>query len=293
MWPYVYDSCDVGSAPNQTQNGLPLAATTSGASNYDGALSYLPGQRLSRCTCKGQSHPGPVHSDGTYVGRSAPEIDMFEAQITGGTGQVSQSAQWAPFNDGYIWFNTSANLIIKDTGISAQNSYIGGVYQQATSVVTETDQDCYEGEAGCFSTYGFEYQPGFDNAYISWISNNALSWTLMSGGLAADTNVEISARPIPQEPMYLIANLGMSENFGKVDLANLPFPATLQIDWVRVYQPKNAINVGCDPVDFPTQAYINQYIDAYTNPNYTTWTGAQDTGGFGQSIPLSSFQNQC
>lgn len=32
------------------------------------------GQRLSRCTCPGSSHPGPMHSDGTYVGRSAPEI---------------------------------------------------------------------------------------------------------------------------------------------------------------------------------------------------------------------------
>lgn len=81
-------------------------------------MSFLPGQRLSRCTCQGESHPGPVHSDGTYVGRSAPEIDVFEAQvcsfdwsvvsqwavviernciqITGSplTGQVSQSGQW-------------------------------------------------------------------------------------------------------------------------------------------------------------------------------------------------------
>ncbi|KAG1851404.1 beta-glucan synthesis-associated protein-domain-containing protein [Suillus subluteus] len=42
------------------------------------------------------SHPGPMHADGTFVGRVAPEIDMFEAQITGEplTGQVSQPAQW-------------------------------------------------------------------------------------------------------------------------------------------------------------------------------------------------------
>jgi hypothetical protein len=46
-----------------------------------GVLSYLPGQRLSRCTCPGEDHPGPKHSDGMYVGRSAPEIDVFEAQV--------------------------------------------------------------------------------------------------------------------------------------------------------------------------------------------------------------------
>ena len=115
MWPYAYDACDVGTLPNQTLNGLPVAATVNGDSSRGGVLSYLPGQRLSRCTCEGESHPGPIHSDGTFVGRAAPEIDIFEAQVrlptssaspikhsrypqnTGQpiSGQVSQSAQWA------------------------------------------------------------------------------------------------------------------------------------------------------------------------------------------------------
>jgi hypothetical protein len=43
----------------------------------------------------------------------------------------------------------------------------------------------------------------------------------------------------------------------------------MHIDYIRVYQPQNAINYGCDPEGFPTSNYINQYIDAYTNPNYT------------------------
>jgi hypothetical protein len=60
--------------------------------------SLLPGQRLSACTCPGESHPGPKRQDGSYVGRSAPEIDLFEALVDGNRGQVSQSAQWAPFN---------------------------------------------------------------------------------------------------------------------------------------------------------------------------------------------------
>lgn len=82
--PYTYDACDVGTTPNQTLNNLPTIATTSGDTNapYNGELSYLPGQRLSRCTCAGESHPGPVHaSDGSYVGRSAPEIDVFGLSV--------------------------------------------------------------------------------------------------------------------------------------------------------------------------------------------------------------------
>ncbi|KAI0640797.1 beta-glucan synthesis-associated [Trametes meyenii] len=123
QWPYSYGSCDVGTVHNQTVNHLPAAATVHGDPGFDGIPSLLPGQRLFRCTCPGESHPGPVHADGTYVGRSAPEIDIFEAQ---------------PFNEGYVWFNTPDNLIILDLSISTLNSYIGGVYQQATSVVTET-----------------------------------------------------------------------------------------------------------------------------------------------------------
>lgn len=70
----------MGTAPNQTLNGQPVAATADG--NGGSPLSFLPGQKLSRCTCPGESHPGPFHSDGTYVGRAAPEIDIFEAQVT-------------------------------------------------------------------------------------------------------------------------------------------------------------------------------------------------------------------
>ena len=84
-------------------------------------------------------------------------------QITGTplTGQVSQSAQWAvsclfsgmksnmhstgdslkPFNAQYIWANTSANLIIPDPETTILNPYKGGVFQQATSGVTETSEN--------------------------------------------------------------------------------------------------------------------------------------------------------
>jgi len=288
MWPYSYDACDVGTAPNQTINGLPIAATENGDKGNLDRLSYLPGQRLSRCTCPGESHPGPVHSDGTFVGRSAPEIDVFEAQISQDFAAVSQSAQWAPFNAGYQWFNTSATLIINDPIVSTLNPYIGGAFQQATSVVSKTNQGCYELDSQCFSVYGFEYKPGFDQGYITWINDGKSAWTIMQPGLAADTRVEISARPIPQEPMYIIANLGMSRNFGTVDLVDLTFPTTMRIDYIRVYQPSNAINIGCDPKDFPTAAYINNYIEAYTNPNLTTWVD-----DYKQPIPKNKLLTGC
>ncbi|RXW24687.1 hypothetical protein EST38_g1172 [Candolleomyces aberdarensis] len=289
MWPYTYDACDVGTVPNQTRNGLPYAATVDGDHAYNWALSYLPGQKLSRCTCDGEDHPGPKHPDGTFVGRSAPEIDMFEAQ-TGGDplrGQVSQSAQFAPFDRSYHWNNSTHNMVITDPSISRLNNFVGNVVQQATSVVTDTLQRCYGLVEDCYSLYGFEvgyltllqleirphrvnytkYKPGFDDAYITWISEGQVSWTLNAGGVGPDSTVEISARPIPQEPMYMIINLGMSKNFGEVDFSHLVFPTYLKVDYVRVYQPADAINIGCDPEDFPTASYIES---DWTGPFYPT-----------------------
>jgi beta-glucanase (GH16 family) len=216
---------------------------------------------------------------------------MFEAQVTGTplTGQVSQSAQWAPFNDKYVWLNTSENLIIPNTSISALNSYIGGDLQQASSVVTDTNQDCYElSGQPCYATYGFEYKPGFDNAYISWIATGTPAWTLNVAGMAADKVTEIAARPVPQEPMYLIVNLGMSENFAVVDFEHLTFPNHLRVDYIRVYQDPQNINIGCDPADFPTADYINTYLEAYTNPNLTTWST-----DFKQPWPKNSLIDSC
>lgn len=49
MWPYSYDSCDLGTFPNQTAaDGTPPEVRTGG--NGGAPLSYLPGQKASSCT---------------------------------------------------------------------------------------------------------------------------------------------------------------------------------------------------------------------------------------------------
>jgi beta-glucanase (GH16 family) len=57
--------------------------------------------------------------------------------------------------------------------------------------------------------------------------------------------------------MYLLANLGISRNFGGIS-ENLTLPVTMRVDYIRVYQPKDAINIGCDPAGFPTTQYIEK-----------------------------------
>lgn len=143
-WPYSYDSCDVGTLANQTTpDGRPLINAKTGLSEAsDYALSYLPGQRLSACTCPDDAtHPGPKRADGSWVGRSAPEIDVIEAQVAHGQGEVSLSAQWAPFNPYYEWDNKTY-MRIADDDKAYLNTYKGGPTQMTTSVVGITNQKC-------------------------------------------------------------------------------------------------------------------------------------------------------
>lgn len=287
MWPYSYDTCDVGTVANQTYHGVPAAvANHEVGSEYDeGALSYLPGQRLSRCTCPGEYHPGPVDSKtGEYVGRAAPEIDVFEAQveIASRTGQVSQSAQWAPFNANYQFIDRKGTTYEFHNDEAEINVYLGGVFQQATSSLATTNQACYSGDnptpnGSCYSEYGIEFESGNDGHVVStfsdmahysktlqtWASDGEEAWTIFGSAMGPDPVAQIGQRPISEEPMYVILNLGISKNFGDVDFDELVFPAIMYVDWVRVYQPEGSINLGCDPKNRPTAEYIEHFKEAY------------------------------
>ncbi|TKY84686.1 hypothetical protein EX895_006588 [Sporisorium graminicola] len=290
-WPYSYTSCDVGTLMNQTDaNGQPAAAAIGGDVMWNRkaestALSFLPGQRLSACTCAGEDHPGPILKDGTFRGRSAPEIDVFEAQVDGTLGlTVSQSMQTAPFNMYYNLTNTTRAYEFFQPQ-SHINSYNGQNDQQALSGISMASQLAVQrGGDGSYATYGFEYEPG-PNGYIDWESNGKRSWKVNAAALAADPVSMISDRPIPEEPMYIIFNLGISQNFGTPDWRRLRFPATMSVDWVRVYQDPDAENVGCDPPDFPTADYIERHKAAYSNANYTVWGGTAQEGGYGAYWP--------
>lgn len=290
MWPYSYDACDVGTLPNQTLNSLPEAAMTTGMrySNYE--ISWLGGQRLSRCTCDGESHPGPKHRDGTYVGRAVPELDVIEAQVTGQPrfGHVSLTCQIAPFNAYYTWSNTTDNYELHMGEDVHLNEYQGGQLQQSVSALATTNQACYERSGACYSDYAVEYKPGFDEGYVHWVSDGKPAWTLRGAGLGADPLTQISARPIPVEPMYLILNLGMSYNFGDIDMADLVFPVHMYVDYVRVYQRPGEIKTNCDPADYPTANYIQTYKEAYNNINMTTWVD-----DYKQSIPKNRLVDTC
>ncbi|KAF8645123.1 hypothetical protein AX16_007952 [Volvariella volvacea WC 439] len=278
MWPYSYDSCDLGTFPNQTRDGAPEAAR---------GLSYLPGQRVSACTCPGSDHPGPT----VGTGRGVPEIDIIEAQIDTNRwqGEVSQSFQIAPYNHNYEFVQTSPETIVHNDSNTYINSYKGGPFQQAVSAVSWIGDEFYN-DTG-YAPYGFEWWSNpsrRSEGYITWFYNNQPTWTVTAASVGPDPVTQVSARLIPEEPMYVVLNLGMSPSFQRQDFRNLEFPARMYIDYVRIYQREDARDgVTCDPPSRPTSDYIERHMSAYMNPNFTTWVQA------GNTFPRNSLLHGC
>lgn len=286
MWPYSYDSCDLGTFINQTsKTGVPAAAATGGAGGSQ--LSGLPGQRLSACTCPGSDHPGPKYN----VGRGVPEVDIIETQIDVSrfVGQVSQSYQCAPYNYQYNFDGTSPATTIYDSSVTTLNSYKGGPLQQAVSALTDISSSAYGGNG--YATYGYELwaDPNHrSNSYITWYTNGKPSWQITSATVGPDSTSQVSQRLIPEEPMYLILNLGLSPSFQKQDFKHLVFPSQMFVDYVRIYQRQGIQNgITCDPSNRPTAKYISQHLTAYSNPNLTTW------GAANFSFPRNSLYDGC
>ncbi|KAI9225424.1 MAG: family 16 glycoside hydrolase [Piptocephalis tieghemiana] len=247
-WPYSYDTCDTGVLPNQT---IPT-------------LSHLPGQRLSRCLCKGDDTPSPGQ------GRGAPELDLFEASVGRRGGEVSQSHQMAPFDarysvnaDGVTIYNVSNTFI---------NTYKGGVLQQAISGVTGVPDRGYE-TGGGFVKYGVEYVPG-PTGWVRWYVDGVAVWKMDALAVGPNALSGVAQRLIADEPMSIVMNFGMSDSFSPVRKDDLPFPSIMSIDYIRLYQEPGKEDTTCNPKDRPTRDYIQKHSRAYSVWNYTTWRGA-------------------
>lgn len=157
---------------------------------------------------------------------------------------------------------------VYDPTITQMNEYRGGKYQQALSGLTVLNNNWYDGNQ--YQTYAFEYTTGSDGNVL-WYVGNQKTWKLDARAMGPNGN--IGARIIPEEPMSIIMNFGMSPSFALVDLPGLNklLPATMRFDYVRIYQDPDKEMVTCDPPGYPTTEYINNHLDSYLDPNKTAW----------------------
>ena len=164
------------------------------------------------------------------------------------------------------------------------NPYRGGPYQQAMSGVTALNNAWYDGAA--YQTYGFDYTPG-GSGQITWNVGSESTWRIDARAVGPNGNV--GQRVIPQEPMALVLNLGMGSSFAYIDEPAIDalMPATMRVDWIRIYQADGRGEMTCDPEGYPTTSYIKDHPKAYRNAQATSWSGA------GYEWPNNTLVNAC
>lgn len=125
------------------------------------------------------------------------------------------------------------------------NVYRGGPYQQALSGLTLLNNEWYDGNA--YQIYAFEYKPGEgSDAYVQWFVGKEKTWYL--DGRSIGPNGNVGARTVAEEPMAVIMNFGMSNSFAALNWTGLGtlMPATMRIDYIRVYQDDGEELVTCE-----------------------------------------------
>jgi beta-glucan synthesis-associated protein KRE6 len=152
--------------------------------------------------------------------------------------------------------------------LTTMNNYAGSVYQQAVSGVTNLNNHWYD--ANDYQTYAFEYEPG-EHGNVTWFVGNSSTWTFDARSVGPNGN--IGQRVVPVEPMSIIINFGMSPGFAALNMSGLGalLPATMRIDYIRIYQPEGESLVTCDPPGYETTDYIAKHEAAYNNQNLTRW----------------------
>ncbi|KAI8050410.1 beta-glucan synthesis-associated [Syncephalis plumigaleata] len=265
LWPYSYDSCDLG-----VQKGQGINA----------GYSKLAGQRLNKCLCSDQDTPSPG------IGRGAPEIDLLEGAAkdggNNGGATVSQSHQFAPFDADYVV--NPQYFVINNATSTYKNTYSGSELQQMVSAKTKVGPEYFEGKA--YQNYAFQYEPGA-KGYVRWYIDENKKATIDARAVAPNSKNGVGQRLISEEPMYIIMNLAMSTGFGEVDEKNAPIPSTMHVDYIRIYQHPDKIDVTCDPKDRPTAKYIKEHPKLYNDPGLRAFNES------GYPLPEYSLNPQC
>ncbi|KAJ7312542.1 beta-glucan synthesis-associated protein-domain-containing protein [Mycena albidolilacea] len=237
----------------------------------------------------------------TILGRPAPKsyaITIFLYGVTGAIVQGFFSFRIYAFSKKlYLCIFIYALAVLRMLDCIA-SLYVG---LQMTSLAGYLEQEEWRATAGLTGVISLACFVTMRNNFI-WFAAFIVEAKIFSNSLLASHRDEFNSlnsretlRAINDQNIslslprtYIIMNLGLSENFGFINFDHLTFPAVMRVDWVRVYQDPDNVQVGCNPADYPTADYINQYMEAYTNPNLTTWVH-----DFRQVIPKNRLADTC
>lgn len=281
VWPFSYNTCDPTKVEQQEINacrkvghygmqpgvgrGAPEIDILEAMGGEKGPLPNTPVERpyfsTSLQIAPGVSKNRPILSHQPNPGHWYTDLEYGNSTNTG----------LNPFFYGVTLIHTPKEYTYQSDAISAN---------------TEIDESYFEK----LNKYRVEWEPpseGKNDGYVKWYLNDQFIYGIHGRSL------NITGTSIPSEPMYLIMNTAVATSWGfptpcpegcsckcfecgnpDCDCA-LPvgycdnFPATFEIDYVRVWQAKNEPKhqLGCSTQDRPTELFIKAHKKRYMQDN--------------------------
>lgn len=251
MWPWSFDICQ-----KRMQRGQAISACNSvnhyGMKSFQGRgapeidiLEAMPGSEKLTKQVNGNKINKPYFSSSLQV---SPGIGPYRPDV----GNVPDFSQWYQNGLSYgphLTYNSSLNIFFYGTRL--EHTEDGRSYQaDALSANSQLEKSHFS----YFHTYRLEWKSG-PQGYLRWYLDGTFIYSVESDFALNKTDAKL-----PDEPMYIIFNTALSSTWGfpqpcpvgcKCDCYDcrkvecrcaLPikmcdnFPASFDIDWVRVYQ---------------------------------------------------------
>ena len=282
MWPYSYDECDPKKRMSQEINTCSKVShygmepgVGRGAPEIDlieamqGNEEKLPNTNITR----------PYQSVSLQI---APGVEHDRPIL----GHLPKKGHWYSGMEYNMGNKTRSELNPFFYGVTLEHEPKSYTYQaDALSANTRLNESHYTEQ----HLYRVEWEPPEEDGsggYISWYTDGVFVYSVKG------SNLGITGSKIPDEAMYLLMNTAVASSWGfpapcpdgcscecfecgNPDCAcGLPmgycdnFPASFEIDYVRVYQAVNESKhtLGCSPETRPTELFIKGHKKRYMEP---------------------------
>jgi len=297
MWPYSYDACMPHSYPYFMPPNTGQRYDSCNASTIPG---YCLAADLSTRDCEILMRNKKLLEGSVLHGRGNPELDLLEVTVNDFTtkdmqASLSTSLQIAPVTGGNEWISGSgechdqlaSNMSVGGGGgaVSAPsevNPWHGAYGAEVISALTDMPASPFEEQYVYRMEWKLSNSSSKDGG-LRWFikraneSNFQFLFDIPQAALAGcgdfGSEYRTEDRPVPQEPMYIMLNLALANDFSPVpthdETFRAGFPYTMEVEYVRFYQREDAAaeDMQCDSAEWPTADFINANDQLYAMPN--------------------------
>ncbi len=219
-------------------------------------------------------------------GRFSARYGRFEARIKLAVGEGLWPAFWMmPENSVYGGWPLSGEIDIMEASQDA--SYVSGAIHFGSAGNRVFRSNGIGGSFGNeFHTYAVEWEPDRirwyldDQLFMAQFENN---W--FSGAAPSDPNAPFD------QPFHLLLNMAVGGNFVPNPDAGSPFPKTMAVDYVRVYEQLQVPFNG-EPADLTQRVEAEDYDHGYAGQSYSDTSLFNEGGEYrlenGVDIEVSS-----